>query len=160
LLLQQLKQAFSFEKGTRIVLSFSLAATALLSGLGFAIRDFERVNPIISFIAGCATGPLIILLPFVSLLAGIALSCWVFGLLGYDLRSEEQAFAERRRLEKTLPTGVASALGLVFAGLLYLAAIEIASTWCLPRLSSSFPPSRRAPVQAGPNCAPLSTVSP
>jgi hypothetical protein len=123
MLFQESKATFSFSSGMLAFFILGIIATSLFAGLSFAVRDFERVNPILSFIAGCVTGPLIIFLPYAAILQGAVLAGFAFRLLGFDLRSYEQVRAERTPQGRKPPDAVGAALALVIAGVLWGATI-------------------------------------
>lgn len=64
---RETKHPFS---GMWVFLPF-LGAAALVSGVFFAYRDFGKINPFISFIAGCITGTLYIVTGY---------GCWFGGI--------------------------------------------------------------------------------
>jgi hypothetical protein len=81
-LVQGLKSAFFDNKGVRALDLFTLIGMALYSGIFFAIRDYGKVNPVVSFFAGSISGPLALIIPFGSLVAGFALSLIISDMIG------------------------------------------------------------------------------
>ena len=126
-LFRESKSAFSFEVGTRTAVAFGLGATSIVFGVWFAIQDFERVNTVISFIAGCVTGPLIVFLPYASIFEGAALTCFALSLLGFDLRTYEQARAVGESIGRVPPSSLAVFFTWAFAGLLFSTGVYVAS---------------------------------
>lgn len=82
----EVKESLSFSDGTSSVLLLGFAGTALLSGFYFAVEDYGRVNPIISFLAGCITGPLVVAVPYASFFFGAFVAAFVFRLLDVSSR--------------------------------------------------------------------------
>jgi hypothetical protein len=51
-------------------------------GLFFAFEDYGRVNVLVSFLAGCVTGPLLVLIPCVAFFCAVFIVAFFFYLTG------------------------------------------------------------------------------
>lgn len=95
----EVKDSLSFPNGTSSVVLFGFAGTALFAGFYFAIENYSRTNPLISFVAGCITGPTIVAIPYASIFFGAFVAAFVFRL--FDVSP------------KRIDTGFCSAIGML-----------------------------------------------
>lgn len=86
------KQSFALSEGSRALAILGLLGIGLLSGLFFAAEDFGRTNAIVSFLAGCVTGPLFLALGYGSLFGGVFLAAFVFRVTGISTKTLDGFF--------------------------------------------------------------------